>query len=313
MTQLEIVRTVDMVAAEIRALTASMLSNVIEIGRRMCEAKEILPYGEFGKWIEDNTGYSVSTANNFMRLFREYGAAQGSLFGAEVECQTIGKLSYSKALALLTLPAAERESFAQENHVENMSIRELKKAIRERDKAQQRAAQAEQDREGSALAMAQLQDKLEEAERRATDARRALDELAEENEQLRTRPADVAVQYQTDPAEIEAAAKKARDEEQARYQSRLQQAEKKVKLSREQQEKAEFTLKAAEAEVEALRNRLAEQNAIADPVTAEFKGLFEQASAIVLKLRKLAEAAPEGRRDKLKKALAALARQMEGV
>ena len=298
MTQLETVRTVETVAAEIRALTASMLCNVIEIGRRMCEVKEMLPYGEFGKWIEENTGYSNSTANNFMRLFQEYGAAQSSLFGAEVECQTIGKLSYTKALALLALPPAEQAA------------------------------------EGSALAMAELQEKLDEAaareknadyvaeelrkqlaaaEQKAADARRVLDELAQENEQLRGRPADVAIQYQTDPAEIEAAARKARDEEQAKYQKKLQLAEKTAKLSREQQEKAEATLKAAEAEVEALRERLEKQVAMADPVTAEFKGLFEQTSAMVLKLRQLADAAPEGSREKLKKALQALAGQMEGV
>lgn len=334
MTQLETVRTVETVAAEIRALTASMLCNVIEIGRRMCEVKETLPYGEFGKWIEENTGYSNSTANNFMRLFQEYGAAQSSLFGAEVECQTIGKLSYTKALALLALPPAERETFVEENHVEEMSTRELKKAIRERDEANRRAQEAEQAAEGSALAMAELQEKLDEAaareknadyvaeelrkqlaaaEQKAADARRVLDELAQENEQLRGRPADVAIQYQTDPAEIEAAARKARDEEQAKYQKKLQLAEKTAKLSREQQEKAEATLKAAEAEVEALRERLEKQVAMADPVTAEFKGLFEQTSAMVLKLRQLADAAPEGSREKLKKALQALAGQMEGV
>ena len=76
-------RTPDTIAAEIRALTASMLCNVLEIGRRMCEVKEMLPHGSFGDWIRENTGYSSSTANNFMRLFQEYGAEQGSLFGTE--------------------------------------------------------------------------------------------------------------------------------------------------------------------------------------------------------------------------------------
>ena len=40
MTELQTVRTVEVVAAEINALTASMLGNIVEIGRRMCEAKE---------------------------------------------------------------------------------------------------------------------------------------------------------------------------------------------------------------------------------------------------------------------------------
>lgn len=95
MTELQTARTVEVVAAEINALTASMLGNIVEIGRRMCEAKEMLPYGTFGTWIKENTGYSTSTANNFMRLFQEYGSPQGCLFGAQVECQTFGKLSYA--------------------------------------------------------------------------------------------------------------------------------------------------------------------------------------------------------------------------
>ena len=205
MNELQNVRTTEMVAAEIRALTASMLGNIIEIGRRMCEAKEMIPYGEFGKWIKENTGYSVSTANNFMRLFQEYGNPQGCIFGAQVESQTIGKLSYSKALALLALPAEERETFAEENNVGDMSTRELKQALRERDEAIRRAEAAEQAGEGSALAMAELQEKLdaaqtkignlERAEQEALDkfrdADQTADALLEELEKLKKQPAAV--------------------------------------------------------------------------------------------------------------------------
>lgn len=139
-------RTLDMVAAEIRTFTAGMLNNAIEIGRRMVEAKAMLPYGQFGAWIAANTGYSASAANNFMRLFEEYGAAQGSLFGAAAESQTFGKLPPSKALALLAVPAEERETFAEEADAEHTSVRELKRKIeqyqRERDEAVRKAEAA---------------------------------------------------------------------------------------------------------------------------------------------------------------------------
>lgn len=144
-------RTLDMVAAEIRTFTASMLNNIIEIGRRMCEAKEMLPHGKFGEWIKENTGYSRSTANNFMRVYQEYGTRQGSLFGATVENdQAFGKLNYTQALALLALPAPEREEFVAAHDVENMSTRELQKAIAERDAAIKRAEKAEKDAEAEA-------------------------------------------------------------------------------------------------------------------------------------------------------------------
>lgn len=173
-------RTPDTIAAEIRALTASMLSNVLEIGRRMCEVKEMLPHGSFGDWIRDNTGYSPSTANNFMRLFREYGAEQGSLFGTDVNCQTFGNLSYSKALALLNVPAEDREEFVKDHDVEAMSTRELQQAIQERDKARAEAEEARQEAEGAALARGELEDQLAEARTRIQNL-----ELAEEEAAVR--------------------------------------------------------------------------------------------------------------------------------
>ena len=49
----------------------------------------------------------------------------------------IGALPVSKALALLQLPAEERETFAQANNVQDQSAEEIKRLIRERDEARQ--------------------------------------------------------------------------------------------------------------------------------------------------------------------------------
>ena len=162
-------RTLDTIAAEIRVFTAGMLNNVIEIGRRMIEAKELVPYGQFGAWIKENTGYSVSTANNFMNLYMEYGSMQGSLFGAEAESQTFGKLSYSKALALLSVPAEEREAFAKEVDAEHTSVRELKRLIEERE-AERDAARRELDT---------AKEEIAAAEKRREDAVAEVREAAE--------------------------------------------------------------------------------------------------------------------------------------
>lgn len=275
MNELTTTRTAEVVAAEIRALTASMLSNVIEIGRRMCEVKEMLPYGEFGRWIEDNTGYSSSTANNFMRLFQEYGAAQGSLFGAQVECQTIGKLSYTKALALLALPAEERESFAEEHHVEEMSTRELKQAIRERDEALRRAEEAEQAGEGAALAMGELQDKLAEANTRIKNLQRAeadalqkyqeadatADSLMEELDALKSRPVEVAVQV--DEKAVERARQEAASAAQESHMRAMAEADRKLKAVNRELQQAKQAQKDRQADLEqAVRARQdAEQQA----------------------------------------------------
>ena len=132
-------RTLEQVTQEIRYLDTQakrlVLGHAIEIGRRLEEAKAMVPYGEWGNYISRELEYSQSTANNFMRIYNEYGAAQQSLFGPVAESQTFGKLSYSKALQLLAVPREEREAFAEAVDAEHLSTRELEQAIRERDEA----------------------------------------------------------------------------------------------------------------------------------------------------------------------------------
>lgn len=181
-------RTLEMVAAEIRTFTASMLNSIIEIGRRMCEAKAMLPYGKFGEWIEANTCYSRSTANNYMRVYQEYGTLQGSLFGTTVENdQAFGKLNYTQALALLALPSGEREEFVETHDVEKMSTRELQNAIAERDAAIKKAAEAEKERDAArrdeAAAKKTITYVSERAEKDRNEAQKTLDAL---NEQIKS-------------------------------------------------------------------------------------------------------------------------------
>lgn len=327
MNELQTHRTLDMVAAEIRTFTASMLNNIIEIGRRMVEAKEMLPYGDFGKWIQENTGYSSSTANNFMRIYTEYGAAQGSLFGGETECQTFGKLSYTKALALLALPAGEREAFVENHDVDAMSTRQLQKAIRERDAALQEA-------EGSALRIQELEearDKIAEAYRAAEQEKGQLRDRLRELEEKGAEPAAA------DPAEIEAAVDAAladQAKENARQMQELQEklrsatiqedelqkklakakadlaeAKQKAKNAKaEGEEKYRSVADAAKAEAEQLRKKLA----MSDPATAEFKAHFATAQAEIAACRRIAEDAPAEVREKLRSAMVALGKTLEG-
>ena len=132
-------RTPEIVAAEIRQIADQtrkmVLNSSIEIGKRLCEAKEMVPHGEWAAWLEKNVDFSQSSANNFMKIYTEYGDIQGELWGASAKSQTFGNLSYSQAVALLAVPAEEREEFVKENHVEDMSTRELQEAIKARDEA----------------------------------------------------------------------------------------------------------------------------------------------------------------------------------
>ena len=147
--QMQAVRTIEMIEMEIRVLQDQtqrvVLGYAIETGRRLEEAKAMLEHGQWGDWVR-KMGYSQSTANNLMRVFREYGASQQSLFGGEANSQALGNLSLTKAIRLLALPdQEEREKFVAEHDVENMSTRELEKALKERDEALRQAEEAEKE------------------------------------------------------------------------------------------------------------------------------------------------------------------------
>ena len=132
-------RTPAIIAAEICQIKDQtrklVLNNSIEIGKRLCEAKEMVPHGEWGAWLERNVDYKQSTANKLMKVYEQYGAAQGELWGASAKSETFTNLTYSQALALLAVPADEREEFVEKNDVANMSTRELQEAIKARDDA----------------------------------------------------------------------------------------------------------------------------------------------------------------------------------
>lgn len=308
-------RDLGTVTTEIRTLHRQaqqmVLSYAVEIGRRLVEAKALVEYGGWGAYIKEELGYSQSTANNFMRLFEEYGKSQQSLFGGATESQTFGNLTYTQALALLAIPAAEREEFVESHDVEDMSTRELEAAIRERDEAKA-ALQAEKEMSAAMTEQARAADEI--AQEAADRARR----LEQELEELKARPIDVAVEA-ADPEEVKKAVDEAVAAEREKAKGEMDKLTDKLDKAKTERAKLEVRLKeaeakaggaaaGAEAEVEELRRQLA----MADPVTAEFKGLFAQAGQLVGRMLELVEQAPEDKRPNLTAALAALAGQMTG-
>jgi DNA repair exonuclease SbcCD ATPase subunit len=212
MTQI-IERTPHVIAAEIRSIDTQtreiVLRSAIEIGKRLHEAKALVPHGEWGAWLEANVHYSQSTANNFMRIAEEYGS----------NFQAIENLSYTKALALLGVPAEEREQFAAEIGAEKLSARELQEAVKEKKrlekelKESQKAAERERkEREALESRIAQLQTELADAKiaGNVEEAQKLQDALAEAQKrvkqleaELKTRPIDVPAVVEKIPEEVE--------------------------------------------------------------------------------------------------------------
>lgn len=102
MNDMQVTRTPEMVAAEINLIKDQtrklVLSNSIAIGKKLKEAKEMLEPGQFGEWLAEAVDFSQSTANNLMRVYEEYGADQGVLFGSAAKSDVVEKLTYTQAV-----------------------------------------------------------------------------------------------------------------------------------------------------------------------------------------------------------------------
>lgn len=160
MSDIVTVRDPDIIAAEINTVKEQvqkvLIYASIEIGGKLTEAKGLVPQGEWGRWLEKNVEYSQSTAENMMKLYREYGGNQESLFDTWTKSETFGKLTYTQHLALLALPFSDRQEFAEQNNVEDMSTRQLLKAVQ--DELEQERREHEQTKEDRELAEARARD-----------------------------------------------------------------------------------------------------------------------------------------------------------
>lgn len=197
------VRGAEKLANEINAIKQQTMRTVlmasIEIGEKLCQAKALVAHGEWEKWLADNVDYSQSTANNLMKIYREYGDNQLDLFSAKPKAEIFGELTYSQAVALFALPAHEREAFVEEHDMASMSVSELTDEIkrlkaekedyadrlsdteRKLDRAEEELETAKDDLEDARTELteksADLSDRAKSAEARAKEAEAALAEL----------------------------------------------------------------------------------------------------------------------------------------
>ena len=270
-------RTIEAITGEILDAKRAGGEAILTIGRCLIEAKEMLSHGEWLPWLTEQVEFSPRTAQNFMRLAREWS-----------NTQTLADLGASKALALLALPPEEREQFMEDHKVIDMSARQLEQAIKERDEARAAAEQAaadqrmaEQARDKMAedmrllnASLASAQDAREQAER---DAARLEKDLAE----LKARPVEVAVETVVDQAAID----KARADAIAEMQEKLDKARAAADKARDKQKQAEASVEILKRSLEE-RDKAEKKAAIAgDTELAQFEVLFVQGQELAHKMQ----------------------------
>ena len=319
-------RDIETITAEIIQLQQDAGNAIIGIGKRLIEAKTLIPHGDWLPWLAEEVGYSERVAQSFMRLAREW----------ESNPKALSDLGATKALKLLVLPPEERETFMAESHlvdgeeksVIDMTSRELDRAIKERDEALKAAAQAQAEQaaaeqarkkmaEDMALAngrMEGLRDEAAAQAERLKAARENAERLEAELRELRARPVDVAVQV--DEAAVEAARKEA----EAAMRGKLDRAKAAEKKAREDLMELNSALQRAKMEREDALQRLdAMQRAEKRAAMASnedlvlFRELFERVQEQVNRIHGLLLKARDkdaDRAEKMSKALLALAEKV---
>lgn len=286
MSNIIVARDIETVTAEINIITEhtqrGLLAGAIEIGRRLVEAKSMVPHGEWGKYLQERVNYSSSSANNLMKLYQEYGDNQTSLFSDFTNSQTFQNLTYTKALAMLALPAEMRQSFAEEHDVENKSTREVQ-------------AEVQAELEAMRACNGELEKKLEDACENNDVLRQRLEDARAEAEDLK----DAAEQ-----AESRAAA--ATENQQAALE-KVEKLTKQLESAKQKEQKAKDALKQAQEHPEIPESLMEEmrQQVAADAAKQATEDLQKQLAAAkdqaeaATKAREQAEAATKEAQEKL--------------
>lgn len=125
-------------ATEINAITEQtrgvVISAALAVGKRLIEARSLCQEGRWLEWLSKSVAYSERKAQDMMRLYMEYGR-EGSI------PDSIAALDYSKAVALLSAPADQREALAEQAQADDLSVRQLQAEIK---RLKEEAAKAQQ-------------------------------------------------------------------------------------------------------------------------------------------------------------------------
>ncbi len=211
---------VETLTAEIQVYKQQAGACIVEIGRRLARAKELLPHGQWAAWLAEKVEFSERTAQRFMRVANEYSNPT-----------PVSDLGLTKALLLLQVPENEREEFVakphevdgEEKQVAEMSKRELEQVIRERDEARKAAEAARADAEtwkntadAKEISLQNAKKKVQESETAAKSAELALAEVRKLSTQAETAHekeyANLAAQYAELEGKLKAAEEAAKAE-----------------------------------------------------------------------------------------------------
>lgn len=309
------------ITAEIKYISKSMnnmlLQCLIEIGKRFAKAKTLVQYGKWGEYCEKYTGYKQAMAENYIKIYKEYGADQQSLFGNFENSESIKNLGVTKLIELTAIPADEREHFVEENNItEETTVKQLHKLIQEKTDALDRAEKKQ------AVAEKKLEEQIKQSEQAAKDKQLMIERLQAELDIRNAEPATVPQdELEKMMQEADENAKKSLQKEIDRLTEENEKAVQAAEKSKEKYKKLKDEVSAEKEKVDAAEKENAELKQTIEKLQKEsllgsnekmvkLQMCFEQAQSSIIAV-KTALAAVEGS-EKYEKLFAAVKETLKG-
>lgn len=123
--------SLDQLVVEINFYSQQAATNMIEVGKRLIQAKEKVGHGEWGNWLKDNFNFTHRTATRFMQVANEFP-----------NWTSMSNLEPTKIFALLDTPPEHREEVAAK--ADDMTVRQIQELNRKLKAQEQQSEQLKQ-------------------------------------------------------------------------------------------------------------------------------------------------------------------------
>ena len=299
-------RTLPVIASEIKTIEAivykTTLEGVIQIGKRLEEAKEQIGHGSFSDWCKQSLGYSQRQAQKYMEISQKYSDENSPFSNANISSH----LSISKAYSLLALPEEEVENFVEEHDIEDMTVKNLEEEIKklQQEKTEQLRAREEEINELKADLLRAENERAnmpntEEIEAEISALKEALEKAEVEKEKLENKVDKFKGKVEKAKAEKEQAVKEAIDGREVAIKEAVNKA-------------VEETYKEAERQASDTITELRKQVNNSEPTIVKFKERFDTLQRCIAQLKEsISEAQDDTQREKMKSALKAALTQIQ--
>lgn len=221
------------VTERVRYYARRSAGDMLELGRALTEAKELVPHGEWENYVRENAGMEIRTAQNFMQAFRKWGTGNPDL----------SKLNVGQMIALLPATDEEIEKISEDGDLSGMSSRQIKAAIaKARKEAKEEAEEEAQEKIRDAMQCAangnarELAKQKERYEKTMDDLKIQLEAKKAEADELRAKAeqAEAVIQAGIEQARDVSAASNEIEKERRKFQQEMDEKDEMIRELQEQ-------------------------------------------------------------------------------